>query len=135
LSEICKRRNVWKLPSPFSMNTLIPCSEKTSWRLKTWFWKKNCPINSKTVMKNFSQLRLPCKSLNLIVLGHPRKNLYSWSIIIAIFEFAGQFFFSKMMFLNSEKSFQNLRIVNSLGTDLKVSRHFFFYRFQTNQRY
>jgi hypothetical protein len=30
LSEICKIRNVWKLPSPFSRNTLIPCSEKTS---------------------------------------------------------------------------------------------------------
>jgi hypothetical protein len=23
LSQICKKRNVWKLPSPFSMNTLI----------------------------------------------------------------------------------------------------------------
>jgi hypothetical protein len=31
LSEICKIRNVWKLPSPISRNTLIPCSEKFSW--------------------------------------------------------------------------------------------------------
>jgi hypothetical protein len=29
LPQICKIRNVWKLPSLFSMNTLIPCSEKT----------------------------------------------------------------------------------------------------------
>jgi hypothetical protein len=35
------QRNVWKLPSPFSWNTLIPCSEKTFWSLKTSFWKKN----------------------------------------------------------------------------------------------
>jgi hypothetical protein len=39
LSQICKIRNVWKLPSPFSWNTLILCSEKTSWSLKTSFSK------------------------------------------------------------------------------------------------
>jgi hypothetical protein len=38
LSQICKIRNVWKLPSPFSRNTLIPSSKKTSWSLKTSFW-------------------------------------------------------------------------------------------------
>jgi hypothetical protein len=53
-SEICKISNNWKLPSPILRNTLISNSEKTSWSLKTIFWKKNCPINSKTVMKNFS---------------------------------------------------------------------------------
>jgi hypothetical protein len=53
LSQIWKIRNFWKPSSPFSINTLIPsCSEKTSWILKTSFWKKNCPINSKTVKKN-----------------------------------------------------------------------------------
>jgi hypothetical protein len=31
LSQICKIRNAWKLSSPFSRITLIPCSEKTSW--------------------------------------------------------------------------------------------------------
>jgi hypothetical protein len=40
LSQIWKIRNVWKLPSPFSRNTLTPCSEKTYWSLKTSFWKK-----------------------------------------------------------------------------------------------
>jgi hypothetical protein len=35
------------------MNTLISCSEKSSWRLKTTFWKKNYPTNSKIVMKIF----------------------------------------------------------------------------------
>jgi hypothetical protein len=34
LSQICKIRNAWKLPSPFSRNTLITCSEKSSWSLK-----------------------------------------------------------------------------------------------------
>jgi hypothetical protein len=48
-SQICKIRNVWKLPSPFSRKILIPCVEKTSLSLKTSFRKKNCPINSKTV--------------------------------------------------------------------------------------
>jgi hypothetical protein len=45
LSQICKIRNVWKLPSPFSRNTLIPYSEKSSWSLKTSFWKKSYPTN------------------------------------------------------------------------------------------
>jgi hypothetical protein len=53
LSKICKIRNVRKLPSPFSRNTLIPCSEKSSWSLKTSFWKKNCTTNSKMAMKIF----------------------------------------------------------------------------------
>jgi hypothetical protein len=30
LSQICKIKNFWKLPSPFSRNTLIPSSETTS---------------------------------------------------------------------------------------------------------
>jgi hypothetical protein len=46
-SEICKIKNICKLPSPFSRNTLIACSEKSSWSLRTSFWKKNCPSNSK----------------------------------------------------------------------------------------
>jgi hypothetical protein len=79
LSQICKMRNVWKLPSSFSRNTLIRSSEKSSCSLKTSFWKKNCPTNSKMVMKI-------------------------------------------------------LRSEYSLGTELEVSRHFSFYRFETNQR-
>jgi hypothetical protein len=63
LSQIYKIRNVWKLPSPFSWNTLIPCSEKNSWSLKTSFWKKNCQITSKTVIKNFFHVRFPGKNL------------------------------------------------------------------------
>jgi hypothetical protein len=49
LSQICKIINSWILPNPFSRNTLIPSSEKTSWSLKTSFWKKNRSINSKMV--------------------------------------------------------------------------------------
>jgi hypothetical protein len=43
LSQIYEIRNVWKLPSPFSKNTLISYSEKYSWSLKTSFWKKSYP--------------------------------------------------------------------------------------------
>jgi hypothetical protein len=34
MSQICKIRNFWKLSSPFSRNTLISSSEKTSWNLE-----------------------------------------------------------------------------------------------------
>jgi hypothetical protein len=53
LSQICKISNVWKFPSPFSRNTLISSFEKNSWNFKTSFWKKNYPINSKTIIENF----------------------------------------------------------------------------------
>jgi hypothetical protein len=53
LSQICKIRNVWKLPIPFSRITLIPNSLNSSWRLKLSFWKKNRPTNSKILIKNF----------------------------------------------------------------------------------
>jgi hypothetical protein len=43
-------------------------------------------------------------------------------------------FSSKMMFLNSKMSFQSLRSEYSLWTDLEVSKHLLFYRFQTNQK-
>jgi hypothetical protein len=59
LSQIYKIRNVWKLPSPFSKNTLIPSSEKSSWSLKKSFWKKNCPKNSKMVMTIFQVQGFP----------------------------------------------------------------------------
>jgi hypothetical protein len=39
LSQICKIRNVCKLPRPFPRNTLFPYSEKSS------FWKKSYPTN------------------------------------------------------------------------------------------
>jgi hypothetical protein len=58
LSQICKIRNTWQLTRPFSRNTLISSSEKTFRKLKTSFLKKNCPINSKMVMKNFFDVRL-----------------------------------------------------------------------------
>jgi hypothetical protein len=61
LSQICKTRNGWKLPSLFPRNTLIPSSEKCSWSLKTSFWKKNCPINSKNDQRKF----LSRKAVNL----------------------------------------------------------------------
>jgi hypothetical protein len=52
-SQIYKIRTVWKISSPFSRNTLISCSEMTSWSIKLSFWKKKIPTNSKIVMKVF----------------------------------------------------------------------------------
>jgi hypothetical protein len=137
LSKIYKIRNVWKLPSPFSRNTLISSSEKTSWSLLTSFWKKNCQTNSKMAMKNFSHEKLLCKSLNFMVLGHPSKKSqtmetftsekFSWTFLNLMDNFS-----SKMMFLNYKKSPQTLRSEYSLRTDLEVFRHFLFYRFETN---
>jgi hypothetical protein len=49
LSQFCKIINVWNFPSPFSRNTLISCSEKSFWSLKTLFY----PKNSKIVMTIF----------------------------------------------------------------------------------
>jgi hypothetical protein len=59
LSEICKIRNVWKLPSPFTRNTLIPCFEKSSCSLKTSFWKKNC---FKKSSQHFKKSSIPLKN-------------------------------------------------------------------------
>jgi hypothetical protein len=59
LSQISEIRNVWKFPSPFSRNILIPRSEKTSWSSKTSFWNKNCPKNSKMAMKIFQAKGFP----------------------------------------------------------------------------
>jgi hypothetical protein len=74
LSQIGKIRNVWKLPSPFSWNTLISCSEKSSWSLKTSFSKKNCQINSKTVIKKFLPRKISReKSLNFMVMAYLSK--------------------------------------------------------------
>jgi hypothetical protein len=72
-SQICKMRKVWKLPSPFSRNTLITSSKKTFCCLQTSFWKFNWPINSKIALKNFYHVRLTCESLNFMVLGYPSK--------------------------------------------------------------
>jgi hypothetical protein len=73
LSCILKIKNIRKLPSLFSRNTLIPSSERTFWSLKTSFCNQNCPINSKTVMKIFSHEKLLCQSLNFLVLATPSK--------------------------------------------------------------
>jgi hypothetical protein len=42
-------------------------------------------------------------------------------------------FSSKIMFLNSKKIFQSMGSEYSLRRDLETSRHFLFYRFETNQ--
>jgi hypothetical protein len=66
--------------------TLVSSSEKTSWSLKTSYCKKNSSINSKTVMKNFSDGRLCCKSQSV-------ETLTPGKIFMTNFEFIGQLFF------------------------------------------
>jgi hypothetical protein len=39
--------------------------------------KQNCAINSKTVMKNISHVKLSCESLNFMVLAYPGKNPFT----------------------------------------------------------
>jgi hypothetical protein len=105
-------------------------SEKTSWSLKTSFWKKNCQTNSKMPMKNFSYERLPCKSVNFMLLRHPSKKSqsmetftpekFSWTFFNLLDNFS-----SKMVFLNDKKSFQSLRSEYSLKI-WKFSDIFYF---------
>jgi hypothetical protein len=54
LSQICKIRNVWKLPCSFSKNTLIPSSEKTSWSMKTIILEEKLSIKFRNGHENFS---------------------------------------------------------------------------------
>jgi hypothetical protein len=94
LSQICKIRNAWKLPSPFSWNTLIPCSEKTSWSLKTSFWKKKLSNKFKNGHKKFLPRKISWeKSLNFIVLAYLSKksqnhgNPFALKIVMTVFKF------------------------------------------------
>jgi hypothetical protein len=91
-SEICKRRNVWKLPNPFSRNTLISSSEKF----------KNIILEEKlsNEFKNGHEKFL-CKlhgfgTSKQEVLNYG--NLYNRKFLIAIFEFVGQLFFQNDVF-------------------------------------
>jgi hypothetical protein len=55
-------------------------------------------------MKNFSHVRVPCKSLNFMVLGYPSMKSqnhgtpYVRKIFMTIFELVGQFFFQNDIF-------------------------------------
>jgi hypothetical protein len=70
--------------------------------------KKNCPINSKTVIKNFSHVRLPYKSLNFMVLGYSRKKSqnhgkYAWKFFMIT---CWKKFLPKLCFLNPRTLFR-----------------------------
>jgi hypothetical protein len=52
-------------------------------------------------MKNFSHVRLPCKSLNFMVLGYPRKKSQNYekkNFFMTIFELVRHFFFQNDVF-------------------------------------
>jgi hypothetical protein len=119
LSQIYKMRNVWKLPIPFSRNTVISSIEKTSLSWKTLLWKENCPVNSKLVMKIFCHVRIPCKShVFRISQSHYLGNPYTCKIFMTIFEFFGQFFFQNDVFkLQEDFSELGIRVLaNGLGS-------------------
>jgi hypothetical protein len=76
-------------------------------------------INSKMVMKNSSLVRLPCKSLNFMVLGHPSKHSQNYRYPYTIFQFVGQFFFQNDVFkLQENFSELDIRVFleNGLGS-------------------
>jgi hypothetical protein len=77
---------------------------------------------------NFCHVRLPCKSRNLIILGYPSNKSQYHRNPTPFLNFLDNFSF-KMMFLNSNKTFQSLGLEYSLRTNLEVFRHFLFYRF------
>jgi hypothetical protein len=93
-------------------------------------------IQKQQVMKIFSHVRLTCKSLIFMVEGYPSKksqiygNPFTLKIFKPILKIVGQ---SKMMLINFKKTFQNLGSEYFLRTDLEVSRHFLFYKFETNR--
>jgi hypothetical protein len=77
----------------------------------------NCPINSKTVMKNFSHVRLLCHSLNFMVLAHPSKKSQNHGN--PFFVFVGQFSFQNDAFkLKEVFSEDGIRVFleNGLGS-------------------
>jgi hypothetical protein len=105
LSQICKIWYNYKLPSAFLRTAPISSSLKTSWSLKISFWDQNHPISSKKVMKNFTHVKLRCKS----------------QIQNDVFKF--------------QEVFSALGNRVFLEMHLDVSRHFLFYRLETNQRF
>jgi hypothetical protein len=70
------------------------------------------------------------KSLNFMVLAYQSKKSQNHGnpFLSLMIKFS-----SKMMFLNSKKSFQSMRSEYSMRRDVEASRHFLFYRFETNQ--
>jgi hypothetical protein len=73
-------------------------------------------------MKNFSYVRLPCKSLNFMVLeylGKKSQNPHSRKIFMTIFVFVGQFFFQNDIYkLQENFSEPGIRIIleNGIGS-------------------
>jgi hypothetical protein len=127
---------MWKL-SLTEWNELraLNPAEKTSWSLKTSFWNKNCPINSKTVMKNVSHVRFTWKSLQFMVLGYPSKNsqnhgnLYVWKMFMTVCGWTN--FLPKWFYkLQDDLSEHGIKSI-----PWEWTRHTLFNRFVTNQRY
>jgi hypothetical protein len=81
--------------------------------------------------ENFSGVRLPCKSLDFMVLEYPSKKAQNYGnhtpekFLLLFFSLLDNFS-SKMMFLNYKKSFQRMGPDLAMRSDLKVSRLFLF---------
>jgi hypothetical protein len=75
-------------------------------------------------------------------LGYPKTMKFrdfqrslTWKkVFMTVFESIGQFFFQNNVFKLQEVISEHGIRVFFEGTKMKVSRHFLFYRFQTNQR-
>jgi hypothetical protein len=96
-------------------------------------------FNLEEKLSNKFKKGLPCKSLNFMYLGYPSKksqnhgNSYARKIFMTIFEFIEQLFFSNFVFKLQEDIFQSSGSEYSLKTNMEVSRHFLFYRFETKR--
>jgi hypothetical protein len=90
LSQICKIRNVWKLSLPFSRNTLIPYSEKSS------FWKKSYHNFSGVKVLWFWDFFLEYpKTMKFRDL---QRSLTWRKFFMTVFEFIGHFFIQNDVF-------------------------------------
>jgi hypothetical protein len=111
----------------FSRNTLIPYSEISSWSLKTSFWKKIYPKNSKIVMTVFYIIFLygfetSCLDILIPYSSEIYREIYfSWPFLNFLDNYS-----YKMIFLNSKKSFQSMGSEYSLKRDWKFPEMSYF---------
>jgi hypothetical protein len=115
--KMCIQSNGLELHGHRIISTIVQLIQKCSWKF--------------FAIKSFHGLKIVC--LNTMKFSDLKENLtwhkFSWLFLNFLDNVS-----SKMMFLNSKKSFQSLGSEYSLITNLETTRHFLFYKFETNQR-
>jgi hypothetical protein len=105
LSQICKIRNGWKLPSPFSWNTVIPMLWKDFLEFKNIILEENLIIKLKNSHGNFSgeTVSMVLELLAWICQNHEVQGFFAGNLtwkkfFMTVFEFIWQFFFQNDVF-------------------------------------